>query len=293
MKPSYQLHEGFRMPMGFPTEGFGSGQSYQPLASDIFVSTYPKCGTTWMQNIIWLLVHDATPIGKDQRLDQLFPHVEEVGSAFVESLTEPRLVKTHLPFDMSPWHDRARYIYVARNPFDCAVSFYHHTRGFVKHYDFAQGSFADYFECFLSGEVDFGDYFDNVLSWLDQTHRENIYLTTYESMEADIRAVVSAVACFIGFDRAVANPRMLETIVEHSSFSSMQRDQRRWASERSADMPAFVRKGVVGDWQNHFDAKQLERLCDRVDEKDPDGRLRAMWPAIFEAVEQRIAAQAV
>ena len=34
----------------------------------------------------------------------------------------------------------------------------------------------------------------------------------------------------------------------------MQRDQERWSSRRPADMPAFVRKGVVGDWRSHFTA---------------------------------------
>ena len=51
------------------------------------------------------------------------------------------MIKTHLPFAMTPWHDEALYVYVARNPFDCAVSFYHHTRGFPQHYRFADGTF--------------------------------------------------------------------------------------------------------------------------------------------------------
>ena len=70
-----------------------------------------------------------------------------------------------LPFARTPWSVQAKYLYVARNPFDCAVSFYHHTRGFVRHYDFAEGTWETFFDCFLRGEVDFGDYFDHLVSW--------------------------------------------------------------------------------------------------------------------------------
>ncbi len=61
-RPRYVLHDGFRMPMGFPVEGFESGQRYRAAAGDIFVATYPKCGTTWMQYIVYLLLHGAEPL---------------------------------------------------------------------------------------------------------------------------------------------------------------------------------------------------------------------------------------
>ncbi|HUL82192.1 MAG TPA: sulfotransferase domain-containing protein, partial [Gammaproteobacteria bacterium] len=136
-RPRYTLHDGFRMPMGFPVAGFDSGQRYRPSPGDVFVCTYPKCGTTWVQYIVYLLVHGGEPLPAGGRMDAVFPHLEEVGSAQVRALREPRLIKTHLPFGRTPWHPAARYLYVVRNPFDCAVSFYHHTRGFVRHYDFA------------------------------------------------------------------------------------------------------------------------------------------------------------
>ena len=33
-----------------------SWSGYTPRASDIVISTYPKCGTTWMQRIVGALV---------------------------------------------------------------------------------------------------------------------------------------------------------------------------------------------------------------------------------------------
>ena len=147
--------------MGFPADGLESGLRYQAQAGDIFVCSYPKCGTTWVQYIIYLLMHDGTSLPTGQTLVDVFPHLEEVGCDVVGRLPKPRLIKTHLSRSMVPFNAQAKYVYVARNPFDCAVSFYHHTRGFVKHYEFREGTFDEFFECFIRGEVDFGDYFDN------------------------------------------------------------------------------------------------------------------------------------
>jgi len=104
----------------------------------------------------------GAPLGDDELLGDHVPHLEEVGRDAVERLPEPRAIKTHLSFSMILACAEARYVVVVRNPYDCAVSFFHHTRGFEKHYGFSAGTFDDFFECFLAGEVDFGDYFDHL-----------------------------------------------------------------------------------------------------------------------------------
>jgi hypothetical protein len=271
------------MPMGFPVEGFESGQRYRAQPGDIFVSTYPKCGTTWAQYIVWLILHRGEPLPAARRIDEVFPHLEEVGQAPIRALPEPRLIKTHLPFERTPWNRAAKYVYVARNPLDCVVSFYHHTRGFVDHYDFADGNFDTYFECFMRGEVDFGDYFDNLLPWVAKRGEPNVLFLTYEDMTAAPGDAVRAIGAFLGGEhaRAVREPEVLARIVGHSSFDSMCVDQSRWSSARPAQMPAFVRKGVVGDWRNHCSAEQARRLADKFDVCARGTAAEHFWPEIM------------
>jgi hypothetical protein len=273
------------MPMGFPVEGFDSGQRYRAEPGDVFVATYPKCGTTWMQYIVYLLLHDAEPLPRGERLDAVFPHLEEVGEVAVRALPEPRLIKTHLPFERTPWTPGARYVYVARNPFDCAVSFYHHTRGFVRHYDFADGTFDEFFECFIGGEVDFGDYFDHLASWLPHVREPNVLFLTYEQMLADPAAAVVAVGAFLAgaAARIAAEPALVARIVAASSFDSMSRDQRRWSSARAANMPEFVRKGVVGDWTLEFSVEQARRLAAKFAERTRGTSAETLWPDVLAA----------
>ena len=278
-KPSYTSHDGFLMPLGFPPEGFASGQQYVPQAGDVFVSTYPKCGTTWMQYIVLLIVREGSGLRDGETINDAFPHLEEVGRHVVEALPAPRLIKTHLPFGRTPWAEDARYVYVARNPFDCAVSFYHHTRGFARHYDFVDGTFDDFLECFIRGEVDFGDYFDNLLPWFARRKTANVLFTTYEDMLADPPRAIVRVAEFLGNHgmRAVSDAPLRERILEQSSFRNMRERQQRWSSERPADMPAFVRKGIVGDWQNHFSPAQAKRLVARFEQRTSGTGAEHLW----------------
>jgi len=285
LEPSYTWHDGFAMPMGFPVDAFRSALSYAPEPSDFFIATYPKCGTTWVQNIVYLLAHGGEPLPASASMGEAIPHLEEVGGDVVRNLSSPRYIKTHLPFGLAPKSDSARYLYVARNPFDCAVSFFHHTRGFVKHYDFADGSFADYFECFVSGRVDFGDYFDNVRGWLPRSSEANVRILTYEAMQADVRGAIRTIADFMQAECA-DDESVIDAVVEHSSFASMSRDQQRWSSRRPEGMPAFVRKGVVGDWVNYFSTDQCYRLLERSDAIAADVELEALWPDVYAAARR-------
>ena len=271
--------------MGFPVAGFESGQRYRGSPGDVFVSTYPKCGTTWIQYIIYLLLHGGEHLPAGARMDAVFPHLEEVGEAVVRALPEPRLIKTHLRFERTPWHAGARYVYAVRNPFDCAVSFYHHTRGFVRHYDFADGTFEDFFECFIRGEVDFGDYFDHLASWLPKVGEPNVLFLVYEQMLADPSAAVVAIGEFLGGAAAgvVAEPALVTRVIAASSFDSMRRDQGRWSSERPANMPEFVRKGVVGDWANQFSREQAARLAAKFGERTRGTRAETLWRDVIAA----------
>ena len=287
-KPSYRIVGGMRMPLGFPAEGLESGLSYRPASGDIFVASYPKCGTTWLQYIVWLLIR-GRPLAANESLAELFPHLEEVGAEAVAALPEPRLIKTHLACGLTGYAADARYLVILRNPFDCAVSFFHHTTGFPRHYDFEGGSFASFFDCFIRGEVDFGDYFDHLLSWHEARTRPNVHFFTYEAMRADPRKAVREIAAALG-ERAqaqVATADGLEAVVRETSIEAMRRDQLRWSSARPAWATGFVRLGLVGDWQTLFTREQLRALLAEFDRRLAGTALAELWPDVLATARAR------
>lgn len=281
--PKYISHNGFLIPQGFSIETFKSALEYQAEATDIFVATYPKCGTTWTQNILWLLQNKGQPFPTNKNIQKEIPFLEVVGKDFVSALTNPRFIKIHLPFSLSPYHPEAKYIYVARNPFDCVVSFYYHTKGFVEIYDFAEGAFDDYFECFITGEIDFGDYFDNLLSWYERKDDQNILFLVYEEMKAAPRQEIIKIANFLGdeYIERVKDPEIFNKVLYHSSFESMSKNQQRWSSKRADNMTPFVRKGRVGDWKNHFSQGQIKRLRDKFITRTKGTEIQKIWSDII------------
>ena len=272
--PTYTDHDGFRMPGGFPIEGYVSGLEYQAQENDLFVAAYPKCGTTWCQHIVYLILNHGMPLTKDQRLSEIFSFLEKQGASNVTKkavvLGGRRLIKTHLSYEKAPTNNpSAKYIFVARNPKDCVVSFYHHTRGFVDYYNFSEGSFDAYFNLFLKGEVDFGDYFACLRSWMDHRDDPNVLFLAYEEMSKNPRKIILDMALFLGpeWRARVEKGNLLEQIVKHSSIHNMREDPQRWAAtKRPEKHTPFIRTGLVGGWDELLLPDQADLLDKRMRE---------------------------
>lgn len=270
--PRYRNHDGYLVAWGFPVEGFNSALTYKAQDNDLFIVTYPKCGTTWTQHIIYLILNNGKPLPPVQRLDVVFPHLEEVGSDFIKSkgtvLGGYRLIKTHLPYNLVPKNTNAKYICVTRNPKDCVVSFYHHTVGFPKHYDFADGTFDTYFNLFLNGMVDHGDYFDFLRQLMDHKDDPNVLFQRYESGRQNTREYVLQIASFLGKfypERLLAdNEKILNLVLEHSFLDSMKKAPARWCSDRTGYQP-FIRRGGTGEWDELLSKDQATMLQNRLD----------------------------
>lgn len=290
--PTYTDHNGFLMPKGFPVAGFESGLTYRATEDDFFVASYPKCGTTWCQYIVYLILNGGVPLPPNEKLEITFPHLEEVGATVIENLPKfngaYRLIKTHLPYHMTPLNQQAKYVYVVRNPKDCCVSFYHHTKGFGKHYNFAQGSFDAFFNIFLKGKVDFGDYFDNVLSWHEHKSDGNVLFLTYEELRRNTRKSILQIASFLGDkykSQLLENDEsVLLQVIEHSTFGSMHKHQGRWCSERPMEHPRFIREGSIGNWKSHLTESQSEALNKVILNRMSKETIIDIWGVDFESI---------
>ncbi|GIX66477.1 sulfotransferase 1C2 [Caerostris extrusa] len=309
--PWYQDVDGFRLPGMFSADAYRSALTYKPRPDDLFIVTYPKCGTTWVQNIVACIFKDGRPFASAMEFFTETPFLEMTGKAAGEKLKRPGAIKFHLPFHLTPWSPESKYIFVARNPKDCCVSLYHHTEG-LPGYKFVGGEFDDFFEIFINGEVDFGDYFDTTLSWYEHKNDPNVLFITYEEIKKDARNSILRIAEFIGpqhKEKLVKNEKILDDVVFHSSFGFMKEHLNRQLDELSnmpkdmirnnPDVPAglramlladsfqmkkddnagvtFVRKGVVGDWRNYLSPMQNARLERKFRQRFAGTELLNIW----------------
>ena len=85
----------------------------------------------------------------------------------------------------------------------------------------------------------------------------------YEDMKENPKAAVETVAKFMGHDLM---PSVVDSICEQTTFDSMKaNDNSNYTWEKrhkrqSDGYTDFLRKGVVGDWRNHFSEEQSARL---------------------------------
>nr|XP_042912893.1 sulfotransferase ssu-1 [Parasteatoda tepidariorum] len=298
-KPFYLKMDGIIYPGVFSQKCFREAMDYKPQAEDVFIVTYPKCGTTWMQNVALYIFRKGKELEEMSQFLRHCPFIDMCGKESIDKMPRPGAFKTHLPYTHMPYSSEAKYIFVARNPKDCVVSLFHHTRnqpGFM----YWDGEFDDFFELFMAGQVEFGDYFDHLLSWYPHRNDPNLYYTTYEDMKKDIKKVIVDMAKFLGDefigaiekDNSVLNnivnfssfeymkknfgevynlkPKEGETLTEPNTYEGLQH-VRHLISE--IDLPKelpelkFIRKGIVGDWKNALTEEQAERLDRKFKEK--------------------------
>ncbi|KAL1485188.1 hypothetical protein MTO96_032106 [Rhipicephalus appendiculatus] len=87
-----------------------------PRPDDVFVATYPKCGTTWTQYLILSILNKGDPPKTYIDFMLASPFLEMMGAEAAEKMVRPGVLKIHLPFNKTPYTEPAKYIYVARNP---------------------------------------------------------------------------------------------------------------------------------------------------------------------------------
>lgn len=306
IKPSYQVVNGIKICGGFIADHFIQALNYRARDDDIFIATYPKCGTTWTQQIVYLLLNKGTPPADAAEYFKKNPFLDMLGTDSVINMPRPGAIKTHLPFHLVPYNACAKYIVVVRNPKDALVSFYHHTKG-IPGYKFASGTFDAFFECFLDGAVDYGDYFDHLTSWWNHRNDSNVIFLTYEGMKADIASAIYKIASFIDpkLEKALKkDAEFMQRVIKYSSFDYMKeqdkivREIRYGTPSKSlddqliplsvkaviknmagpvSDSYAHIRKGVVNDWKNHLSKEQNDRLVQKFFEKCSGTGLIDLW----------------
>ncbi|GBM47705.1 hypothetical protein AVEN_167172-1 [Araneus ventricosus] len=144
-KPRYLESDGMLFPAECSHEILRDAMNYEPEIGDIFVVTYPKCGTTWTTQIVSLILRNGKPLMTAKEYFTSIPFLEMTPMEEFSKIPRPCCIKTHLRFDRMVFSTEAKYIYVARHPADCVVSYYHHLQ-FFPTYFFSEGTFDDLFE---------------------------------------------------------------------------------------------------------------------------------------------------
>jgi aryl sulfotransferase len=235
---------------------------YRPRPDDVFIDTFPKSGTTLLQMMLYQMTTDGN-------MD--IPHINRVSlwfekefqysnGAALERMPSPRFFKTHLPYSKLP--RGGKFIYLARDARDVAISFHHH-RCLMSGQPFRV---EDSVNGFLSEQPPFGSWFRHIESWWPHRNDPNVLFLRYEEVIADLPRAVRQVSSFCGVP---VSEQDLPRIVERCSFDFMKRHTQKFdprLHQVSTEVRDFIRKGIEGDGQDAFTREQNRRLARRLQE---------------------------
>lgn len=262
--------------------------AYQPRPDDIVIATYPKCGTTWMQRIVGLLVFQSP---EPRPVMELSPWIDrrsaqpaDVILAGIEARVPRRFLKSHLPLDGLPLHDEVRFIHVARDGRDACLAYHHHWSGLSaatlealdrtgledpalgRPFPRAPADPALHFHRWLTqgtipGHDDgapMASFFHFERTWWDARQRPNVLLVHYNDLKADLPGEMRRVAGFLGIEVA---PALWPDLVAAGRFEAMRRDgdilMGSVASSFEGGAEHFFNRGTNGRWRGVFHEADL------------------------------------
>lgn len=226
---------------------FARGRAlWQSRPSDVFVATYPRSGTTWMQFLLHLLVR---PEVEFRHINDVCPWLERslaVGSVeprALAGLPSPRIFKTHL---LRQWLPReGRFVVIVRDPADVAVSYYELHRALLGF----RGSLDEFLARFESGRVQYGSWWAHVRSW-ERHAGPDVLWVRYEALRADPAGELRRVAEFAGLP---SDAERIAAAVAGASLPRMKAMEERFDHatslllERGVRARSFIGRGRGGD----------------------------------------------
>ncbi len=205
------------LPRLFTSESSSRGLAFEPRPTDIIISPYAKCGTTWLQQI----AHGLRSGGSMdfEEITVVTPWLEiawDMGWDLTsQQVAEPRVFKSHVSWHHVP--KGARYICSFRDPADAFMSFYRFFEGFM----FEPGAIGveDFFRWrFPREQMGEKGYWFHLLSWWEQRDNPDVLLLCYEDMKEDLPGTVHQVAAFMGIE---LDDDLLDLVVLQSSRAFM------------------------------------------------------------------------
>jgi hypothetical protein len=236
-----------------------AGRQIAVRPDDTFIVSYPRSGNTWTRFLIANLLY-ANQTVSFTNIERLIPDAEALSSRYLKRLPGPRVIKTHQYFD----HRYPKVLYIARDPRDVVLSYYHFARKY-RHIadDYPLEQFVHNLVTGSGLSTAWGTWGENVGTWVAARHgRPAFMLLRYEDMMADTSAELAKVARFFGVE---ASPEKLHRAIENSSADRMRKLEKKagdeWVGNRNrrTDIP-MIGSAEAGKWKSVLPQAAIEEI---------------------------------
>ena len=244
---------------------------------DIFIATYAKAGTTWMQQIVAQLLFNGE---EGLNVAEMSPWLDlrvppkEVKLPEVEAQTHRRFIKTHLPVDALLFSPRAKYIYIGRDGRDVVWSMYnHHINANDAWYEALNDTpgrvgppiqpppddIVTYFRDWMEKDGHpFWPFWENTRSWWELRNLPNVMFIHFAQLKADMPGEIGKIAAFLDIP---IDESKWDAILEHCSFGYMKKHADKSVPLGGAfwdgGAQTFIYKGTNGRWRDKLTAQDI------------------------------------
>ena len=209
---------------------------FQFRQDDIIIATFPKSGTTWMQQIVSQLIFNGQGTISikfvspwlDFRFNEDIFGTDETVLQILEKQTHRRFIKTHLPFEALVFSTKAKYLFVARDGRDVACSIYNHLVNVTIESPDKPKSIEESFQTRILS----ASFFAHIRSWWIRRHLPNVLLVHFSQLKKDLATTIKRVAEFLDIE---IDPSHWDAILEHCSFDYMKNN-----ADQAVDKKHFI-----------------------------------------------------
>lgn len=252
---------------------------FELRSDDVILSTPPKCGTTWSQAILMMLIHGRAEgdrmVWRDSVwLDCGFRNQPDLKVA-LDNQTHRRCIKSHTPFDGIPFDPDVTYLTVYRHPIDVHFSL-------MKHVANMKADILDFltpsepgaaFERFLmapatdtgTDDLTLSSLLHHYRSFKAWSHLPNVHFFHYADLSSDLAQQIRRYGACLGL--SPSDP-LVDDIVENASFSSMKETTRALddGSGGFAVQHKFFDSASSNKWEGRLSDAELAAYHERIND---------------------------
>lgn len=214
----------------------------------IFVVEYPKCGASWVSNI--LSIYFNVPRASDNSKIKLGRrNVFQSHTLFRKSYISP-IVVVRDPRDVFVSYYNYQYYYRNRNLSADILKVFQLSPNKSQ-----RDNFYNYLKIKLNRKIDIDfHYREFVESWIN--NGKNVLIVKYEDMLQNPSFVLKKILKHLG--KKSLDEKLVKRAVGDNAFESVTR-----RAPGEEDKSAFVRKGIEGDWLNYFNQNSCRLIWEK------------------------------